>query len=214
MKAGEQTSRALVIEDQDLMRLALINELKAVLRDCVVQGAASWDVASAVLQEDDFDLVLIDPGLPGLDPTSQRRRLNVVKDVVEACPNAIHVVITGSDSLEEGEDCRRLGANAYVGKTGLDRDVLASILADISATGFSLRLSQVEARAPDYYYSGLTPREQAIIDSMRRRPAGVKRREIYEKMGQQFDIDAGTVEKYYKQARAKLLKNGRLPKGV
>jgi hypothetical protein len=49
---------------------------------------------------------------------------------------------------------------------------------------------------------------------MRRRPRGMKRRDIYEQMGERFGIDPGTVEKYYKQARAKLLKQGHLPKGV
>jgi DNA-binding NarL/FixJ family response regulator len=214
MIPAEQTSRALVIEDQDLMRLALIHELKAVLKDCIVQGAATWESASRLLKDHDFDLVIIDPGLPGFDPTSPLHRLTVVKEVVEACPNALHIVVTGSDSPEEGEKCRRLGANAYIGKTGLDRDTLISILQNISETGFSLSLSEVKERTPEFYYSGLTPREQEIIDFMRRRPRGAKRREIYEQMGDQFGIDPYTVEKYYKQARAKLIKNGLFPKGA
>ena len=214
MTVGEQTSRALVIEDQDLMRLALIGELKAALRDCIVQGAATWEIASGLLREHSFDLVIIDPGLPGFDPTSPQHRLAVVKAVVDASPDALHIVVTGSDSVEEGEACRMLGANAYVGKTGLDRDTLSSIIDEISDTRFSLSLSAVKAVTPEFYYSGLTPREQEIIDFMRSRPKGVKRKEIYEKMGDRFGIDPYTVEKYYKQARAKLLKNGLFPKGA
>jgi DNA-binding NarL/FixJ family response regulator len=214
MIAGDQTTRALVIEDQDLMRLALINELKTVLRDCAVQGAATWEMASRLLQQQDFDLVITDPGLPGIDPTSQMNRLEVVKEAVESCPNALHIIITGSDSKDEGEKCRQLGANAYVGKTGLDRDVLISVIQRISETGFSLWLSEIKDRPPEFYYSGLTPREQEILDFMRRRPKGAKRKEIYEQMGSQFDIDPFTVEKYYKQARAKLIKNGLFPKGA
>ncbi len=99
MTVGEQTSRALVIEDQDLMRLALISELKAALRDCIVQGAATWEIASGLLREHSFDLVIIDPGLPGFDPTSPQHRLAVVKAVVDASPDALHIVVTGSDSV-------------------------------------------------------------------------------------------------------------------
>ena len=214
MTAGEQTSRVLVIEDQDLMRLALINELKAALRNCIVQGAATWEIASGLLRDHSFDLVMIDPGLPGFDPTSPQQRLAVVKAVVDASPQALHIVVTGSDSIEEGEECRKLGANAYVGKTGLDRDTLSSLIEKISDTRFSLSLSAVKSETPEFYYSGLTPREQEIIDFMRRRPKGVKRKEVYEEMGDRFGIDPYTVEKYYKQARAKLLKNGLFPKGA
>lgn len=133
---------------------------------------------------------------------------------MELCPEAIHVVVTGLDTEEEGEACRHLGAAAYLGKTGLDREAFASILHEISETGFSVYLSQVREKTHEFIYSALTPREQEIIDWMRARPIGMRRRDIYERMSQHFDIDAGTVEKYYKQARAKLLKGGVLPKEI
>ena len=50
---------------------------------------------------------------------------------------------------------------------------------------------------------------------MMRRPAGTKRRDVFERHGRtDSGIDAASAEKYYKQARAKLLKLGRLPKGL
>jgi len=206
--------RALVIEDQDLMRLALIQELKASLADCLLLGAPTLEIAKQQLGSHDVDLAIIDPGLPGFDPTSRTHRLWVIEQIVEASPSAIHLVITGSDSLEEAEDCRRLGVAGYVSKTGLMRGSLGQVLEDVSNSGFSIRLSQTKHMTADVHYPGLTAREQEIVDWMRRRQRGMKRRDIYEQMGERFGIDPGSVEKYYKQARAKLLKRGHLPKGV
>lgn len=214
MISEEQTVRALVIEDQDLMRLALIHVIKRAFRDCVVQGAATFQMATQLMAEHDFEIVIIDPGLPGFDPTSQADRLSVVRDVVEACPRALHLVVTGSDKAEEGFECQRLGAQAYIGKTGLDGERLLEIMHAISERGFYLALSEVRNGPYEFHYSQLTPREQEIIDFMRRRTQGMKRKDIYERMGDRFGIDPYTVEKYYKQARAKLLRNGLLPRGA
>lgn len=212
--SDEQTVRALVIEDHDLMRLSLIQEIKRYFRSCVVLGAQTWETAAALMAEHEFDLVITDPGLPGIDPTAPSHRLSVVREAVETCPRALHVVITGSDKMEEGMACRQLGANAYLAKTGLDGDRLVAALQRISEEGFCLSLSEIPNRPPEYHYSALTPREQDIIDYMRRRTSGAKRKDIYEQMGDRFGIDPYTVEKYYKQARAKLLRNGLYPKGA
>ena len=206
--------RALVIEDQDLMRLALIQELKTNLTECVLLGAPTLEIAKELLERQDVDLAIIDPGLPGFDPTSRSDRLLVVEQIVEASPSAMHIVVTGSDSFEEAEECRRLGVAGYVSKTGLIRGLLGEVLQEVSRTGFSVRLTDTKQLTADFHYPGLTAREQEILDWMRRRQRGMRRRDIYEQMGERFGIDPATVEKYYKQARAKLLKQGHLPKGV
>lgn len=205
--------RALVIEDQDLMRLALIQELKTNLTESVMLGAPTLEIAKNLMESQEFDLVVIDPGLPGFNPISRSDRLSVVEQIVESSPSAIHVVVTGSDSFDEAEHCRRVGVAGYVSKTGLMRGLLVEVLQDISQSGFSVRLSDTKQLAADFHYSGLTAREQEILDWMRRREHGMKRKEIYEQMGERFGIDPTTVEKYYKQARAKLLKRGHLPEG-
>ncbi|WP_192248071.1 response regulator [Mesorhizobium caraganae] len=204
----------LVIEDQDLMRLALIQELKNCLTESVLVGAPTLDIAKTLMKSQDFDLILIDPGLPGVNPISLFDRLSVIEQVVDASPSATHVVITGSDSVAEAGHCRRFGVAGYVGKTGLMRGLLAEVLQDISQNGFSIRTSPTNQLAADFHYSGLTGREQEILDCMRRRERGMKRKEVYEQIGERIGVDPATVEKYYKQARAKLLRRGRLPDGI
>lgn len=207
--------QALVVEDQTLMRLALMKEVKASFEECIVLGAETLEMAAAELRSNRCDLVVIDPGLPGYDPTSQSDRVGVVEKIVEASPSAIHVVVTGSDNRLEAERFRRIGAAAYLGKTGLAPGVFGDVLDDIARNGFSVRLSRVSMTKPDYHYSALTPREQDIVDMMAQRAPGVKRKEVFELMADRLGIDAGSAEKYYKQARAKLLQQGQpLPRGL
>ncbi|RCS21372.1 DNA-binding response regulator [Phyllobacterium salinisoli] len=205
--------RALVVEDHDLMRLALIAEVKASVDDCLVIGAQTLEIASEQLSDQVFDLIIIDPGLPGFDPMSRNDRLEVVEKIIASSPKAVHVVVSGSDTLAEAEEFRKIGVAGYVGKTGFTRGVLAGVLHNIATNGFSMRLSKPVMEAPDLHYSGLTPREQEIVDLMACRERGVRRKTIYEEMGARCEISVCTVEKYYKQARAKLLRRGRIPRG-
>ncbi|RWL78721.1 MAG: response regulator [Mesorhizobium sp.] len=207
--------RALVVEDQNLMRLALMEQIRTSLGNCVVLGAETLELAERELQNADFDLVVIDPGLPGFDPTLDADRVAVVGTIIEASPSAIHIVVTGSDNGSEAEIFRQIGAAGYLGKTGLGPGVFSDVLDDISTNGFAVRLSRVAMTIPDVRYSVLTPREQEIIDMMTRRERGMTRKEFYEVMAGRLGIDPTSAEKYYKQARAKLIKNGhRLPQGL
>lgn len=206
--------KALVVEDQDLMRQALMAELQAGLDDCFISGVQTFALAQRLLSEDQFDLVVTDPGLPGFDPTSGRDRLLVVETFIRSAPNAIHIVVTGSDSNDEAVACRELGASAYVAKTGLSPGMLCEILGQVALDAFPLRYSVSDAQTPEVNISGLTPREGRMIELLLGRKPEETRREIFEKMAREFNIDPSSAEKYYKQARAKLLKLGPLPKGL
>lgn len=206
--------RALVVEDQDLMRLALIAELKAGFPDCYIAGVQTFELAIRLLADEEFDMVIIDPGLPGFDPISSSDRLSVVDRIVRAAPDACHIVITGSDTMAEAVACKGLGVSAYISKTGLSEGALGQILKQITRDGFSLRHSLADARSPDIHFPGLTPREQQVMAMMMCRRPGMKRRDVFEGLAARAAIDATSAEKYYKQARAKLLKRGRLPEGL
>lgn len=153
----ERTYRALVVEDQTLMRLALMDQISTAFENAAVLGAQTLEIALYELAKENFDLVIIDPGLPGFDPTSQDDRLSVVSRIIEASPTALHAVITGSDNTAEADQFRGLGAVAYLGKTGLEPGMLSDVLDDISTSGFSIRLSRVTMTVPDYCHSALTP---------------------------------------------------------
>ncbi|KFC70185.1 transcriptional regulatory protein TctD [Devosia sp. LC5] len=215
MKTVNRMHRALVVEDQNLMRLALMDQISTAFENTAVLGAQTLEIALYELAKENFDLVIIDPGLPGFDPTSQDDRLSVVHRIIEASPAALHVVITGSDNMTEAEQFRGLGAVAYLGKTGLEPGMLGDVLDDISTSGFSIRLSKVTMTVPDYFHSALTPREQEVITLMARREPGMSRTQIYEQVAGKLGIDRDSAEKYFKKARAKIMKSDhKLPVGI
>ncbi len=80
----ESTYRALVVEDQTLMRLALMDQISTAFANAAVLGAQTLEIALYELAKENFDLVIIDPGLPGFDPTSQVERLSLVSRIIEA----------------------------------------------------------------------------------------------------------------------------------
>jgi DNA-binding NarL/FixJ family response regulator len=203
---------ALVVEDQHLMRLALIQEMQEALPSSVVHGAANLTIALELLDSHQFDVILIDPGLPGYDPKSQIDRFSVMRTIVELSPDAIHCVVTGSDTDEEWEQCRRLGIAAYLAKNNITSGALVGVLQEIAEYGHCVRLAKETLSPPEFYHSSLTPREQEVLDWMRQRPDGISRKQIYAQLGQRFGVEDGSAEKFYKRARAKLLKTGRLPK--
>lgn len=194
--------------------MALMSELQSVLKGGTIHGAGTLESALALCNQQDFDLVLIDPGLPGVRPTSKSGRLAAVEEIIDSAPEAIHIVVTGSDSQAEALACQRMGANAYVSKVGLDRDRFRQIIAGIAESGFFASYSEIRSLSPEVIYNGLTPREQAIVDVMVRQQKGVKRREAYESIGAQFGITPESAEKYFKRARAKLLRRGNFPRGA
>ncbi|ATU92381.1 response regulator [Phyllobacterium zundukense] len=204
----------LIVEDQHLMRLALAHELQAALPDSIVHAAATLEIALDLIQSIPFALVLIDPGLPGYDQRSEDDRLTAVRTIVEQSPAAIHIVVTGSDSSEEWETCRNMGVAGYIAKNSLKPGTMSTILGRIADHGYCVGLMHETSAAPEVYHSALTPREQEVLGWMRQRPAGVSRKEIYDRLGEQMNIDAGSAERYYKRARAKLLKFGQLPNSL
>ncbi len=63
-------------------------------------------------------------------------------------------------------------------------------------------------------HSGFGRAHHRVVHFVNREP-GMTRKQIYELMGERLSIDAGSAEKYFKQARAKLMKHGhRLPQGL
>lgn len=196
------------------MRFALMDEVKKAFERCVVQGVSTLTAAFGIPQADKFDLVIFDPGLSRFAGGPPEIRLTVVKKVIETFPQAIHIVVTGLDSAAEGETCRRLGAAAYVAKMGLGRTDLTSILQEILESGFLQRLSRDKKQASNIEYSQLSEREQQSFDFVRKCAPHMKRYEIYEKLAQKLGVKAESAERYFKRARAKLLKDGIAPNRV
>lgn len=98
----EASARVLIVDDEEELVAALVERLE--LRGVPVTGVTSGQRALAVVEEQDFDLVLIDLKMPGLDG------LEVIRAMKHLRPDLRFVLLTGHGAKENEDAARRVGA--------------------------------------------------------------------------------------------------------
>nr|MBI3612173.1 sigma-54-dependent Fis family transcriptional regulator [Nitrospirota bacterium] len=126
----------LIIDDEPLMRLSMLDALKAVGYD--VRAAATGQEGQAILSSDTFDIVITDLRLPGSDGLSL---LQVCK---QRSPRSEVILITAHGSVETAVEAMKLGAYDYVTKPfGMDELLL---IVDRVAKVLALRQENLQLR--------------------------------------------------------------------
>jgi DNA-binding NtrC family response regulator len=98
--------RVLVVDDEDRFRESMLKILKAEGLDAAaVSGGAE---ALAELERNDYDVVLLDVKMPGMDGIEVLRRLEGQKRHVEV------LILTGHASLDTAMEIVRHGAFGYL----------------------------------------------------------------------------------------------------
>ena len=153
----------LLVEDHDVMRRAL----HTILPDDgfrMVGEAGSVGVARALAPRTDYDVALVDLGLPDGDGIELVAELHALR------PDAPVVVFTASEEPETVLRALRAGAVGYLTKdmpaTSLG-PVLRGVLrgeAALSRRFTALLVQEVQRQAPAPAAEGLTPREREVLD--------------------------------------------------
>jgi two-component system OmpR family response regulator len=100
--------RILIVDDEDDFREAIMKRLRA--RKVDIEGANSGAKALEALNEKDFDVVVLDVKMPGMDGIETLREIKLKKPLVEV------IMLTGHASVESGIQGMQLGAFDYVMK--------------------------------------------------------------------------------------------------
>lgn len=103
-----ETFRILIVDDEDDFREAIMKRLRA--RKMEVEGANSGPQALEMLAEKDFDVIILDVKMPGMDGIEALRAIKQQKPLVEV------IMLTGHASVESGIQGMQLGAFDYVMK--------------------------------------------------------------------------------------------------
>jgi two-component system KDP operon response regulator KdpE len=150
--------RVLVVDDEPAMRRALCASLTA--SGYLVEDAQDGEQAMEAIRQQPFDLVLLDINMPGLCGIEVCRRMR------PSIPNAGIVMITVCDSLEEKVKALDAGADDYVTKPFLLRELLARLRALMRRAGLeqlpetdTLRIGALEL---DFRYRSLRKAGQEI----------------------------------------------------
>jgi two-component system OmpR family response regulator len=100
--------RVLLVDDEDDFRETLQKRLRN--RKLLVEGAENGYKALELLQAQDFDVVILDVKMPGLDGIETLKEIKIKKPEVEV------IMLTGHASVESGIQGMQLGAFDYVMK--------------------------------------------------------------------------------------------------
>jgi two-component system response regulator PilR (NtrC family) len=114
-----EKNRLLVVDDEESLRTVLCSEL--VSEGFKVQNAGDGDEAIAILDKEEFDLVLLDIKMPRVNG------FDVLKHVKEKHPETKVVMLTGFADLKNAIESKKLGAEDFVSKPYDLVDLLTTI---------------------------------------------------------------------------------------
>ena len=115
-----EPSRVLVVDDDEVVRLAYQRSLQAANCNVEIDAAFNGEDALEVLERKRFDVVLLDLRMPGMDGMS------VLKSIKRDWPASGVIVITGYPTIESAKEAMRLGASDYLAKPVSPADIISA----------------------------------------------------------------------------------------
>ena len=136
--------RLLVVEDHALVRMGLVGLLGQIEKDVNVFEAADFEMALAVLDsEGDFDLLLLDLALPGIDGFAG---LDILRRRYPAMPV---VVVSAFDDAPTITRVMNLGASGFIPKAYSGEALLAAVHEVLAGNIFRPHVQAAAARMDD-----------------------------------------------------------------
>jgi DNA-binding response OmpR family regulator len=133
--------KILVVDDEETTRRSLADILR--LEGAHVKTAAGGEAAVDALQQETFDLILLDLKMPGMDG------LDVLRIASSLAPDTQVILLTAHGSLESAIAALRLGAHDYLLKPASPTQILRSVNSGLARRTEQLRkrdlLEQLEA---------------------------------------------------------------------
>jgi DNA-binding response OmpR family regulator len=125
--------KILVVDDEETTRRSLADILR--LEGAHVKTAAGGEAAVEALQQETFDLMLLDLKMPGMDG------LEVLRIANNLAPETQVILLTAHGSLESAIAALRLGAHDYLLKPASPTQILRSV-----NSGLARRIEQLRKR--------------------------------------------------------------------
>jgi two-component system OmpR family response regulator len=190
--------RVLLVEDDQMLGTAVVQALHdaAYAADWVQDGMA----ASAALRSHDFELILLDLGLPNRDGLEVLRELRTADDRTPV------LVITARDAVDQRIEGLDIGADDYLGKPFAVGELLARMRAVIRRRGgaassvltngiVSLHLD-TKCAVVDGREEALSAREFALLQALMLRPGAVLSRAQIEQSiyGWNEEVESNAVD--------------------
>jgi len=127
----------LVVDDQEVVRKSYVRSLAET--QCNVLAVNSGSEALRAMEEQTFDIVMLDLRMPGMDGMSTLRAIK------ERWPDCEVVVITGYPSVDTAKEALRLGAYDYLSKPVSPDDVTSAANGAMMHKRWTLRRDHISA---------------------------------------------------------------------
>ena len=121
----------LIVDDEEVIRLSYMRILSAA--NCKVRAVWTWAQLAQAMQDEGFDVVLLDLRMPDMDGMSVLRALK------QRWPESEVIVITGYPTLESAKQAVALGAWDYLAKPVGPAEVVAAANAAVLHKQWALR---------------------------------------------------------------------------
>jgi len=126
-----EKNRILVVDDDEVVRWSYLRSLQSISRD--VAAASDGEQALQTMEQNPFDVVLLDIRMPGQDGMS------VLRTIKQKWPDSEVVIITGYPTVDSAKEAVRLGACDYVAKPVGPQDVINIADAAMTRKQWALR---------------------------------------------------------------------------
>jgi DNA-binding NtrC family response regulator len=110
-------NRILIVDDDEVVRRSYLRSLERISRN--VEAASDGEEALQTMEQNPFDVVLLDLRMPGQDG------LSVLRTIKQKWPVSEVVIITGYPTVASAKEAVRLGAYDYVAKPVAPQDVIS-----------------------------------------------------------------------------------------
>jgi DNA-binding NtrC family response regulator len=126
-----EKANILIVDDEEVVRLSHLRSLEGT--DCNARTVEDGREAISVMEQQPFDVVLLDLRMPDIDG------MDVLKTIKQRWPDSEVIVITGYPSLETAKEAVRLGAFNYLAKPVGPSDVIKAANDAVIQKRWSLR---------------------------------------------------------------------------
>ncbi len=131
-------NKILIVDDDETVRWSYLRSLQG--KSCNIATASDGEEALQSMEQDPYDVVLLDMRMPGQDG------LSVLRTIKQKWPESEVVIITGYPTVDSAKEAVRLGAYDYVTKPVGPQDVIS--LTDGAMTRKQWALRQVPESGP------------------------------------------------------------------
>lgn len=188
---GSQDMKVLLADDHDLVRDGLIAILSRDDPSIKVSAVEDLDRALGLLEEERFDVILLDLRMPGM------QGLEGVRRVTELHPDLPIVLMSGSISHSDVEEAYEMGIRGFVPKTLAGKALVNALRLVVAGERYIPSVIMRDARERERALGVLSPREAQVLQRLSH---GASNKEI----ARSLEIQETTVKLHLRNLSDKL----------